>query len=494
MKHLKYSLAVLMLTISSSVFAGPPSYTLPSDQWRMISLPLTPPADENTVGAIFGDDLGAGEYNETWVLFEYNAANNSYGEHLDIGASLEPGKGYWMIQITGEDKSLDMPINSYYTKPNPYPIKLEPGKEGGYQWNLVGIPFNTNTKFSDLKLDGVYKKLWRYTYAGGNGSYEIIEGEGQLKPWDAFWTAAEDTEGSKITAGTFGTEGPYKDKEVVTWTSNDENTVFHRRKGVEKSPVVFFAPGWGAENETQCVNEKYAPIWKFITGHGYAVICNNKPNRTKVSTDMIKGFKDAVADNENVGKYINLKKIGVMGHSSGGGHSFKILKDLSEGNWGEDGRFLFVTEQWFAFGMTKEDMKKLKDTNVVFLQFGKDGTNMWGGGQDARILLTEYSLLEGIADTNKDYQIFSDADHSYTHAPKPVSEMQGILRPLDALMEYTFETQTEKARKAALDVGTDNPYEDDYQKLHLQGSYNWKCADDEGQPFDHCGNYPANLP
>jgi len=386
-----------------------------------------------------------------------------------------------------------MPNNSYYTKPNPFPIELEPAKEANkYQWSLVGLPFNANTKFNDLVLsNGVYNKLWRYKYTGGNGSYETIEAGSQLNPWDAFWTATDDTQESKIIVKTFGIEGPHKDKAIEPWKSNDGNTVFYRRKGVGKSPVVFFAPGWGAEpNEAQCETEKYAPLWKFITSHGYAVICNNKPNQTTDSRKMIEGFKKAAVD-EKVAPYINLNKIGVMGHSSGGGHSFRILKDLSE-EWGKDGRFLFVTEQWFAFGMTKDDMKNLENTNVVFLQFGKYGTNMWGGGQDARILLTEYSLLEGIADANKDYQVFSDADHSYTHVPKPVSEMQGILRPLDALMQYTFVTKTEEARKAALEVGTDKPYQDKYQKLYPKGDYHWKC-DAVDNVFDHCGNYAPNL-
>jgi hypothetical protein len=294
----------------------------------MISLPLTPPADANKVKDIFGDDLGD-KYNEDWVLYKFDAKTNQYGTPLEITDKLETGKGYWIIQISGESKSLDMPANSYYTKPNPFDIELESTKEvNKYQWNLVGLPFNTNIKFNDLTLSpGVHKKLWRYKYAEGTGGYETIEGENELTPWDAFWTATKDTQDSKIIVKTFGTEGSHRDKKVVTWKSNDESTVFHRRNGVGRSPVVFFAPGWGKIDEAQCETEKYAPLWKFITSHGYAVICNNKPNQTTDSSKMIEGFKKAAVD-ENVAPYINLKKIGVMGHSSGGGHSFKILKYL----------------------------------------------------------------------------------------------------------------------------------------------------------------------
>jgi hypothetical protein len=456
---IKYVFASLILIISSSVFAMPPTYKLPSGQWRMISLPLTPPEDAKTVIDLFGDDLGT--YATDWVLFEYDPAEESGYRELKSDEKLtDDGKGYWIIQISGEKKTLTMPSKSYYnyTKPNPFPIELKHAAGADtYRWNLVGVPFNATTKFNDLTFSpGIVKKLWRYKYAGGNGAYEAIEAGGQLNPWDAFWTAADTTENSKITVRTYGAE-PNKPFEVVEWEHPESHSVLYRPNlkdhpnVEEKRPVIFFAPGYSTGGKDPKCQDKYKTLLNFISSHGYAVICNNVDNnqppfKQPSSADFSKRFKSMTGEKE-VEKHINLDKIGVMGHSSGGGHSYRILKDLSESEiekpWGKDGRFLFVMEPWFAFGMTKTDMGKLgelKDTNFVLLQFGKDGNNNKNENfcsskscyQDPRILLTQYSLT-GINDKNKDYQIFPDADHSYPTGDDAVSKMQGILRPLEGV-------------------------------------------------------------
>jgi hypothetical protein len=495
---IRYLLASFLFISSSTLLAAIPNYLLPNNEWHMISLPLTPPKDANTVRDIFGDDLPIATYNTDWVLYQFDTATNQYGNPLGINDALAPGKGYWIIQKTGGNKLLDMPQNSYYTKPNPFDIPLDSASNGNkHQWNLVGHPFNVRTTLSDYSLSGVYETLWRYKYTNGKGNYEkVIKEEDTLKPWDAFWVASK--KNGKITTKTFGIKGSYNN---VTWEDPNKHTVLYRPKGLTKRPVIFYAPGWS----NTC--KEYSTLLEFVSSHGYAVICNNKDNFASPDP-IIEHFKSALK-NEHVLPYIDLNRMGVMGFSSGGGNAFKVLKEFShDGNKGH--RFLFVMEQWFAFSMTKDDMKGLKDTNVVFIQFGKDGNNKikWGEyigkSQDPRILLTQYSLLTG-AGINKDYQIFSDTAHlypkdqDYDHLdPKSpydrVSEMQGILRPLDALMEYTFGTKSEEAHKAALEVGTDQPYKKGYQKLRSPDNYDWTCSENREQRlFDHCGSYDANL-
>jgi hypothetical protein len=474
----------------------------------MISLPLTPPEGANTVETIFGDDLGT--YATDWVLFEYDPAEESGYRELKSDEKLaDDGKGYWILQISGKEKTLTMPSKSYYnyTKPNPFPIELKHAAGADtYRWNLVGVPFNATTKFNDLTFSpGIVKKLWRYKYAGGNGAYEAIEAGGQLNPWDAFWTAADTTENSKITVRTYGAE-PNKPFEVVEW--EHPYGVLYRPKMEGKRPVIFFAPGYSTGNNEPKCQTKYSTLLNFIASHGYAVICNNADNNNVSSTNIIDHFNTMVkapinkGEGKKVSDFIDLTKIGILGHSSGGGHSYKILEKFSEKdtNWGKDGRFLFVMEPWFAFGMTKKEMNTLTDTNFVLLQFGEDGNNTTKEGkpyQDPRILLTQYSLT-GIADENKDYQIFADADHSYPTGDGAVSEMQGILRPLDALMKYTFEDPlNEEYREAALEVGTDTPYNKDkarsYQKLLETSKYegDHRCGKygEENRTFNHCGDY-----
>ena len=503
----------LLLITSTSLFAEFPKHALPDNQWEMVSLPLTPPTDENTVSAVFGDDFDGYTYKVDWVLYAFNAQTNQYGSPLKLDDKLHPGMGYWIIQKTGGTRLLDMPRHSFYTKPNPFEIILEPAKDDNkYQWNLVGLPFNTRTKFGDLALSGVYNTLWRYGYKDGKGGYEkILDAEDTLEPWDAFWTASKGNGGSMITATTFGMEGS---NEIVIWEHPAGDSILYRPKGVEKRPVIFFAPGWGVKpndpKKGKC-EEKYSTLLKFVAGQGYAIICNQTNNQTIKPENIFEHFEDAVKYDE-VKNSINLKKIGILGHSSGGGHAFRILKKFSDNGWGEDGRFLFVMEQWFAFDMKAKDMEALKDTNVVFLQFGKYGNNdgriyPQGKYQDPRILLTEYALLTGIKPEEKDYQIFSDSGHLYPQNDRKKSleyesihpsDMQGVLRSLHALMHYTFDTKkTEKARKAALEVGTDEPYQNSYQKLHKPADYKFGCYNDDMYKhwywFDHCGDYAANM-
>jgi len=91
MNFLRFISVSFLFIISSSVLAGLPKYTLPSDEWRMISLPLTPPKDTNTIDAIFSDALGKDAYDRDWVLYEFNASTNQY-EPLKLEDKLELGK------------------------------------------------------------------------------------------------------------------------------------------------------------------------------------------------------------------------------------------------------------------------------------------------------------------------------------------------------------------------------------------------------------------
>jgi hypothetical protein len=513
MNRIIYSLASFLLLTSSYVFAGLPTYELPNNEWRMISLPLTPPTGEDSVAALFGDDLGKDAYPDNWVVYQYDVTNNQYGEHLKLNDKLESGKGYWIIQETGVIKTLTMPSNSYYTKPNPFQISLANPQGGAkYQWNMAGLPFNSILPFNELEFsDGIHKRLWRYNKNG----YEIVEAGDQLNAWDGFWVATSDqAAGDKtITVKTFGTKGIY---DVTTWEHPDGITALYRPTGLTKRPVIFYAPGYGTEgglndNSSSC-KTKYSTLLSFIASHGYAVICNAKGNSVgnrkdkpegdgKGTQNIIDHFVNTV-NHPNIAPLVDLKKIGILGFSSGGGHAFKVLNALDGKDWGTDARFLFVMEQWFAFSMNNADMNALEKTNIVFLQFGKDGNNVYpfnekSVGQDPRILLTQYELLTGINAAHKDYQIFSDANHAYPYG-KDINSLQGILRPLDALMQYTFKGN-EKAKKAALEVGTDSPYEDGYQKLYekdAQPQYHFSCDHSYWAPntFDHCGNYEANLP
>jgi hypothetical protein len=207
MTSIKYLVTCLLLIASSSGLAAPPTFTLPYDQWRMISLPASPPASANTVGDILGDNMEAGgDYGQNWVVYAYDTSANGYGNALSLTDTMEKGKGYWVIQnFKEEGVTLDMPANSTET-PATESIPLAASKDGSNQWNLAGNPFSSALNLGALRLntdasscnDGrcnldqaehhnlLHNVVWTY-----NGEGYDDKGSGaQLNPWEGFWVAA----------------------------------------------------------------------------------------------------------------------------------------------------------------------------------------------------------------------------------------------------------------------------------------------------------------
>jgi dienelactone hydrolase len=200
-----------------------------------------------------------------------------------------------------------------------------------------------------------------------------------------------------------------------------------------------------------------------------------------------------LAKRADVSPYIDTSRIGVLGHSAGGGHSYYDLKKLSEQGWGKNGKLLMVFDPWFAIGMKEEDLKTLpKDTNLVIQKFAQNKD------EDPRISLTTYYLLDSIPDEQKDYQVYKDAGHSYVQdysrfekkTKKDISEIQDVLEPLDALMAYTFEKQ-ESAKEVALEVGSDDPIADNLEEIKAKETYQYGCKNNYvGNLIDYCKILP----
>jgi len=78
----------------------------------LYSLDCVPPAGEDTVEDIFGDELGSG-YGQLWSVFDYSPAGDNPGyRRLAIDDVLEGGRGYWVIQTTSESATLALPSGS----------------------------------------------------------------------------------------------------------------------------------------------------------------------------------------------------------------------------------------------------------------------------------------------------------------------------------------------------------------------------------------------
>ncbi|HHB52369.1 MAG TPA: hypothetical protein ENK75_04920 [Saprospiraceae bacterium] len=259
----------------------------------------------------------------------------------------------------------------------------------------------------------------------------------------------------------------------------------------KKSPIIFFASGWFGSPEPAT---KYESLLTFIASHGYTVVYTDEGSTTDFH-HSIDGYEQILSLDfvkNNIQPYFDTSKIGVLGHSAGGGIAFTILDYYSkEKGYGDNGRCLMVFDPWFAFDMDESDMKALPaNTNVILLKFGIGGNND-ADGTDARIPLTEFYLLESIVSSKKDYQVFENADHHYPTGNRDYSEMQAILKPLDGLLDYTFVEQTERIRNIALSVGTDDPYANGngIQVVKPKDEYPYPC-DGANTLIDYCSIVP----
>ena len=193
-------------------------FSLAANTWTMFSLPFTPvlPA---TVTSTFGDDLLIGQYGNRWVVYEWNAAANSYTK-LSTFSTLSQNKSYWILSldaanldVEGSDTAVvDSYGNNECAVPQGcYEIPLVPPADGETEkYNLVGHVFPATVPWKDVRIrtvagDGtteVYtpsqaappndnimdKTFWLYK----GGAYEshddsTIGMEGELVAFDGFW-------------------------------------------------------------------------------------------------------------------------------------------------------------------------------------------------------------------------------------------------------------------------------------------------------------------
>ncbi len=243
------------------------------------------------------------------------------------------------------------------------------------------------------------------------------------------------------------------------------DSVLYRPKildSAHKIPVVLFAPGWGSKNYLD-----YNTILSFIASQGYAALYVSDPSEYDPQK-IISRFSE-VLENKTLLKYLDTSRIGVVGHSSGGGFAFVIIKYFADKGLGKNGMFIFSMDPWFAFGMGSEDFKNFpKNCSVVIQQFGDSG------GTDPRIALTIFDKLSSLGDKNRDYQVYKDLNHAYPFGSGvDYSQKQVILQPLDALMDLTF-WKKEEAYPYALELGTDSPY-GSVQEVKPSVEYPWKC-------------------
>ncbi len=283
----------------------------------------------------------------------------------------------------------------------------------------------------------------------------------------------------------YGSQGSHA---VSTYKEKYEgNTIVYYPSDISKdhkTPLIFFCPGFKSSDP-----KDYETLLRFIASHGYSVIYA-KDYYGNV-TSFIDRFEKMLEPDNDVLPYVDTTRIGVIGHSSGGGDTFKVLDHFSKKGYGTNGRFLMALDPWFAFGMNSDQMRNLpSNTNLLIQRY--DSVDRKSNDTDARIVLSEYALLDAIPDDQKDYQLYTPATHHYPNGNRPVSQMQALLKPLDALMAYTFEGKAD-AHDIALENGSDHPYEDGIETVREIWTYDYRCNThanrSEVMDIDYCYQY-----
>ena len=239
------------------------------------------------------------------------------------------------------------------------------------------------------------------------------------------------------------------DVEVTKYSKDAKAVIYHPSTWKDTpTPVIFFSPGWGMKD-----HNSYKTLFNFIASHGYSVIFvpHDNPYREALKLDaVVNEFKDK----------LNTKKIGLVGHSSGGGYVFYLLEHMIAKNYGNQGRFMMSLDGYIAQYMDKKNMQNLTNTNILLMQLGTDGLK---AHTDPRTVITNYRLLTG-AGIDKNYIVLKENyDHMYP-ARDSINKMQDMLKPLDALMEYTFKQKLASHHAMALEgSGKIDPLINKYQ-------------------------------
>ncbi|MCK5829759.1 MAG: DUF285 domain-containing protein [Methylococcales bacterium] len=176
--------------------------TIQANQWYQIGIPCEAPTGQNTVAAIFGDDI-PGTYDTDWVLYSYNPTTNAY-EKTALTDTLEVGKGYWVISVN-QITTLKMPhgsqpvnvqSSSQCSKANCFESTL--ATTGSDQYQMLANPFEYFIEGKDLRVNTgtsvgltlaeadtngvVANKLLSF-----NGSINVELQNLMIEPWTGFW-------------------------------------------------------------------------------------------------------------------------------------------------------------------------------------------------------------------------------------------------------------------------------------------------------------------
>jgi hypothetical protein len=238
----------------------------------------------------------------------------------------------------------------------------------------------------------------------------------QLSAQNLYQNLEDGTNGITNGYGTWGVNN-YIQEASIDVAGKGTITFYHPDMAApQQRPVIFFISGWGREYQT------YDKFFKYLASIGCSVvnIYNTSPGSINTSyQNSLDMMQQAATTYSN---WIDTSKVGLMGHSYGGGSTIWLGKQAFDSNglnWGTNGRFIMTFAQWLSFKVTDTDLQNYPSN--VYLLMLQSYDDLHSGGPnyntDPRALRAVYQLIN-IPDNDKDFvTVFSDVDpaHEYSY-------------------------------------------------------------------------------
>jgi len=213
---IKAALAIALNIVVGVTTLSAASLSLVSGEWVLASIPGD--SGSTSIGEIFvSESLLEAQYTSNWVVFRYDAsANAGAGAYssVPLNGSVKAGEGFWILQNTGSDVTVDLPELSM-------PALSEPGdgcssSDGCYianlqsqsaseSWSMVGLIKNTASNMNEVGfvqeqaalgcVEGctteqalnseAFGQLWRYDSA--SKKYTAVDATSEILPGQGFW-------------------------------------------------------------------------------------------------------------------------------------------------------------------------------------------------------------------------------------------------------------------------------------------------------------------
>ena len=180
---------------------------LEPDTWQLLSIPGQ---QNQSINELFADHFDGQVAGTVWSISVFNTQSQSY-KTLDGSEQLQPGQGFWMVQISDAVVTVPLPAS---TQP---PLEISaacPSIQGclrvplptgsGTRWSLIGNPFDVPLAFNDLRLQTdsgscrngcTVSEASQQGLSGGDffgynsaaGTYRRVSDGGSLPPGQGYW-------------------------------------------------------------------------------------------------------------------------------------------------------------------------------------------------------------------------------------------------------------------------------------------------------------------